>query len=75
MYIQNETIMAFSWEINEKIARVWILENEELNGHFDLCEITHNESAKIKSFIRDLLQNGKYLLTNPMNFDTIGFNS
>lgn len=75
MYIQNETIMAFSWEINQKIARVWVLAGEDFQGQFDLCEIEHKEKNKIKSFIRDVLKNGKYVITDPMNFDTIGFDT
>lgn len=75
MYIQDEMIMAFSWEINDKIARVWVLQGQDFMGQFDLCQIKHLQGSKIKSFIRDLLKNGKYLITDPMNFDTIGFDN
>jgi hypothetical protein len=77
LYIQEETTIALSWEINDKIVKVWVLEYHDLNGNVDLCEVTEDYANKgnIKTFIRKILSEGNYVSKNPMHFDTIGFES
>lgn len=77
MYVQEETIIALSWELNERIVKVWVLEDHDLNGNVDLCEVTeeHENGGNIKNFIRKILSEGNYINKNPMHFDTIGFES
>jgi hypothetical protein len=65
LYIQEEVIIALSWELNDTIVKVWILEDHDLSGNVDLCEVTGDES----------LAEGNYVNKNPMHFDTIGFES
>lgn len=73
IYMQDEIVMALSWEINNKTAKVWVTEDIDTNGYFDMCEISHDCSKTIKSFIRDVLKDGKYTKIDPMNFETVGF--
>lgn len=77
LYIQQEIIIAISWELSDKIVKVWLLENHNLEGTVDLCEVTEtsNTECSIKNFIRNILSEGNYVNTNPMYFDTIGFES
>lgn len=77
LYIQNEIIVALSWEISDKVVKVWTLENHDLSGTMDLCEVIHNSDDKgnIKNFIRKIVKEGNYHSKNPMHFDTIGFES
>lgn len=72
LYIQNETVIAVSWEISDKVVKVWVVDSHDISGMVDLCEVTHNGN-KIKSFLRDILNNGKYKSKDPMHFDTVGF--
>ena len=73
MYIQEEIIIALSWEINHKVTKVWVLSFHDLKGNVDLCEITNHKELGLKPFIRDVLKNGNYISKNPMCFDTYGF--
>ena len=73
MYIQEEIIIALSWEINHKVTKVWVLSFHDLKGNVDLCEITNHNELGLKPFIRDVLKNGNYISKNPMCFDTYGF--
>lgn len=77
LYIQEEVIIALSWELNDTIVKVWILEDHDLSGNVDLCEVTGDDSnhGNIKNFIRKILAEGNYVNKNPMHFDTIGFES
>ena len=77
LYIQNEIIVALSWEISDKVVKVWTLDDHDLSGTMDLCEVTqaNDNRSNIKSFIRNLLKEGNYASKNPMHFDTIGFES
>lgn len=72
LYIQHEIIVALAWEIADKTVKVWCLDDYDFCGTVDLCEVTHH-SSKLKTFIRDVLKNGKYSSKNPMHFDTVGF--
>ena len=73
IYIQEEIIIAISWEICDKLVKVWILEDHGLKGTVDLCEVADSSGRKIKEFIRKILKQGKFIKKNPMYFDTIGF--